>query len=78
MDSTVDVNKLIRPHLVNIKTYDPVDPPELLALQAGIPEEKIIKLNGNENPYGGSQKAVEAVANTPLHIYPDPFPQAEQ
>ena len=73
MKSSVDVNKLIRPHLVNIKTYDSVDPPELLAQQAGIPEEKIIKLNGNENPYGGSQKAVEAVANTPLHIYPDPL-----
>ena len=71
--AAVDVEKLIRPHLVNIKTYDPVDPPELLAKQAGIPEDKIIKLNGNENPYGGSPKAVEAVANTPLHIYPDPL-----
>jgi histidinol-phosphate aminotransferase len=69
----VDVEKLIRPHLMSVQTYDPVDPPELLAKQAGIPEDQIVKLNGNENPYGGSPKAIEAVANTPLHIYPDPL-----
>ena len=69
----VDIEKMIRPHLANIKTYDPVDPPELLAQRAGIPADKIIKLNGNENPYGGSPRAEEAVANTPLHIYPDPL-----
>ena len=69
----VDIDKLVRPHLVNIRTYDPVDPPELLAERAGISPDRIIKLNGNENPYGGSEKAAEAVANTPLHIYPDPM-----
>ena len=69
----VNIEKLIRPHLVDIKTYDPVDPPELLAKQAGIPEDQIIKLNGNENPYGGSPKAAAALAKTPLHIYPDPL-----
>ena len=68
-----DIEKLIRPHLVNVETYASVDPPELLAKKAGIPPEKVIKLNGNENPYGGSPKAAEAVANTPLHIYPDPL-----
>lgn len=71
--TTTDIDKLIRPHLVDIKSYDPVDPPELLAEQAGIPPDKVVKLNGNENPYGGSPKAAEAVANTPLHIYPDPL-----
>ena len=69
----VGVEKLIRPHLVSIQTYDPVDPPELLARRAGVPADKIIKLNGNENPYGPSPKAAEAVANAPLHIYPDPL-----
>ena len=70
---SVDVEKLIRPHLADIQTYDPVDPPEALAEQTGIPVEDIIKLNGNENPYGASPKAAEALANTPLHIYPDPL-----
>ena len=69
----VDVEKLIRSHLVDIQVYEPVDPPELLAERAGVPPSEIVKLNGNENPYGGSQKAVEAVAKAPLHIYPDPF-----
>lgn len=70
---SVDIDKLVRSHLLNVQTYDPVDPPELLAKRAGIPESQIVKLNGNENPYGGSPKAQEAVANTPLHIYPDPL-----
>lgn len=68
-----DIDKLIRPHLADVQTYDPVDPPELLAQQAGIPPEQIVKLNGNENPYGSSPKAARAVADTPLHIYPDPL-----
>ena len=70
--TTVDVEKLIKPHLINVKTYEPVDPPELLAERAGIPREKIIKLNGNENPYGGSPKVSEALANLEVHIYPRP------
>lgn len=68
-----EIKRLIRPHLVNIQTYDAVDPPELIAQRAGIPLDKIIKLNGNENPYGGSPKVAEAVANAPVHIYPDPL-----
>ena len=69
----VNIEKLIRPHLVDIQAYEPVDPPELLAKRAGIPEDQILKLNGNENPYGGSPKAAAALAVTPLHIYPDPL-----
>ena len=65
------LSDLIRPHLANIKTYEPVDPPELLAKRAGIPEDKIIKLNGNENPFGGSPRASAALAKIPLHVYPD-------
>ncbi len=67
------IDKLIRPHLASIQTYQPVDPPELLAERAGIPAEDVIKLNGNENPYGPSPKVQGAVARAQLHIYPDPF-----
>jgi histidinol-phosphate aminotransferase len=69
----VDIEGLIRPHLVDVQTYGSMDPPEVLAQRAGIPADRIVKLNGNENPYGGSPRAVEAVANAPLHIYPDPL-----
>lgn len=67
------ITQKIRSHLSNIQPYSPVDPPEVLAQRAGIAESEIIKLNGNENPYGPSPSAVEAVAKTPLHIYPDPL-----
>ncbi len=67
------IEKLIRPHLSSIQTYEPVDPPEVLAQRAGISAGSIVKLNGNENPYGPSPKAAEAMARTPMHIYPDPF-----
>ena len=63
---------LIRPHLGSIRTYSPVDPPEVLAERAGIPVDRIVKLNGNENPYGASPRASAVLADLPLHIYPDP------
>ena len=50
------IDKLVRPHLASIQTYQPVDPPELLAERAGIAADAVIKLNGNENPYGPSPK----------------------
>ena len=67
------IEGLIRSHLTSVQTYQPVDPPEVLAERAGISPESIVKLNGNENPYGPSPKAAEAVYNADLHIYPDPF-----
>ena len=69
----MDIEKLIRPHLAEIQTYEAVDPPEVLAERAGIPADQIVKLNGNENPYGASPRAAAAVATAPLHIYPDPL-----
>ena len=68
-----EIKRLLRPHLADVQTYEAVDPPELIARRAGIPESEIVKLNGNENPYGGSPKVAAAVANAPVHIYPDPL-----
>ena len=73
MVETGIIDRLVRPHLAGVQTYEPVDPPEILAQRAGIPAERIIKLNGNENPFGGSPRASEALATVPLHIYPDPL-----
>jgi histidinol-phosphate aminotransferase len=53
--------------------YAPVEPLDVLAKRLGIPEERLVKLDGNENPYGPSPKAREAMARYPnYHIYPDP------
>lgn len=67
-----DVERLIRPHLVSVGTYSPVDPSEELARRAGIRPEEVVRLNANENPFGPSPAVAEAVAATPFHIYPDP------
>ncbi|MBM3940521.1 MAG: histidinol-phosphate transaminase [SAR202 cluster bacterium] len=64
----------IRPNLLNLPPYEAVDPPEVLARRAGIPEAEIVKLNGNENPYGPSPRVLGALANLDnIAIYPDPL-----
>ena len=68
-----DALSLVQPHFRTLAAYQAVDPPELLAARAGIPESQIVKLNGNENPYGPSPKVQQALANLDrVHIYPDP------
>ena len=53
-----------------MKSYTPIEPVEILVQQV---EGKVIKLDGNENPYGCSPKVSQAVAGYPYyHIYPDP------
>ncbi len=69
----MSVKKLIRSHLVDVQTYDPVDPPELLARRAGVAADQIVKLNGNENPREPSQRVKDAVASAPFNLYPDPL-----
>ena len=67
------VGRLIRPHLADAGRFASVDPPEVLARRAGVSEDRIIRLNANENPYGPSPAVTEAVASGPLHLYPDPM-----
>ncbi|MBI4311633.1 MAG: histidinol-phosphate transaminase [Chloroflexi bacterium] len=68
-----DIRSLMLPHLVEAEAYAAIDPPEVLAREAGIPEDQVIKLDGNENLYGPSPKVKEALAAyKSYHIYPDP------
>lgn len=70
MSNTED---LVSRHIKGIAPYEPIVPPEELARRFGIPSEKIIKLNGNENLYGCSPRAKKALADySQYHIYPDP------
>jgi len=65
--------RLARRDLVAMPAYAPVEPPDVLAKRLGIPEERLVKLDGNENPYGPSPKVREAMARYPrYHLYPDP------
>jgi histidinol-phosphate aminotransferase len=64
---------LVQPHLRDAPPYVPVEPPEEVAKRLGLPAERIVKLDANENPYGPSPRVAEALANADsLHIYPDP------
>ena len=65
--------RLARRDLVEMPGYEPIVPLDVLARRLGIPEDRIAKLDGNENPYGPSPRVREALARFPhYHIYPDP------
>ena len=62
MAKFTDIRQMMRSHLVDMEPYEGVDPPEVLAQRAGVPAERIVKLNANENPYGPSPKVAAALA----------------
>jgi len=65
------------PHIQNLPPYTPIEPFEVLSQKVGRAPEDIIKLDANENPYGMSPRARQALANLPYgHIYPDPESRA--
>lgn len=65
------VEALARPGLTTMRGYDPVEPVDVLEREIG---RRIVKLDGNENPYLSSPRAREVLARFPYyHIYPDPL-----
>lgn len=57
--------------------YTPIEPFEVLSARLGRPPEQIVKLDANENPYGPSPLARQALAQLDFpHIYPDPESRA--
>lgn len=63
----------VRRHFHHLDPYVPIVPTEILSEERGIPPEQIIKLDGNENPYGPSPRALLALRDFKgYHIYPDP------
>ena len=71
-----DVRAAARSHLADFQGFEPADPLEVMAARAGIPEDRIIRLNANENPYGPSPKVAEALQGLSPNIYPDPQQRA--
>ena len=68
-----DIRAMIRPDLLDLPPYVPIAPTDVLAQQYGHAPEDVIKLDGNENPFGPSPRALEAIAaERAYHIYPDP------
>ncbi|MCB0244287.1 MAG: histidinol-phosphate aminotransferase, partial [Anaerolineae bacterium] len=68
-----DIVRLFRPELAALERYTPIHPFEVVSRRLGRAPEAIVKLDANENPYGPSPRAVEAMASYRWHhIYPDP------
>jgi len=64
---------LVRPHLAAMAGYKPMDAIDVVAQKLGLRVEQIVKLDGNENPYGPSPKVAEALSTYDFyHLYPDP------
>lgn len=66
-----DLNQLTRQALTGIKPYVPGKPIEEVQREFGLTD--VIKLASNENPFGPSPAAVEALKNslTSVNLYPD-------
>lgn len=55
----------------NLANYEPGKPIELIAREFGIQKDEIIKLASNENPFGCSKLALEAISASKPELYPD-------
>lgn len=66
------MSDLAAPHILALTAYEPGKPEDELRRELGLDE--IVKLASNENPYGPSPKAIEALraADLRLERYPDP------
>jgi histidinol-phosphate aminotransferase len=72
-----DPQELIRRHLDELPPYTPIEPFEVLSAKLGRMPAEIIKMDANENPYGPSPRARQALADLTFpHIYPDPESRA--
>ena len=68
-----DPASLLRPEIADLEEYTPILPFEVLSKRLGMPAERIVKLDANENPYGPVPAVMEALAEYNFyHIYPDP------
>ena len=60
-----------------IAPYTPIEPYEVLSERLGFTPDQITKMDANENPYGLSPRARQALTDLRFpHIYPDPESRA--
>ena len=69
----IDFNALASAGIRGLRAYDPGH--DLVALRRAAAPAGLVELGSNENPYGASPKARQAVVDAlaGLHIYPDPL-----
>ena len=65
--------ELLLDHIKAIETYQGVESPDSISQKTGISIDQIIKLNGNENPYGFSDLVKRYLGEYDnYNLYPDP------
>jgi histidinol-phosphate aminotransferase len=65
--------QLVRPVIADIQPYVPAETEDVLSQRSGLPIERLVKLDANENLYGPSPRVREALgAYDRYQIYPDP------
>ena len=69
----MDFERLARPGVRELRAYDPGH--DLVSLRRRFAEAQLVELGSNENPYGASPKARQAIVDAleRIHIYPDPL-----
>ena len=72
----MDLRQLLRSDLEELEEYVPVKPLEVLAAEIGLPIDRLVKLDANENLYGPHPEVLRAIEAAPFHIYPDPGQEA--
>lgn len=73
MPGEIGTRRLVRDAVARLEAYTPVPSIERLAETVGLPVERIVKLDQNENPYGCSLRVQETLAAYDrYHLYPDP------
>ncbi|GAX79337.1 hypothetical protein CEUSTIGMA_g6778.t1 [Chlamydomonas eustigma] len=71
--SSLSATHFLRPHLLKLAAYTPIEPFEILSARYGRRPEDIVKLDANENPYGPPPEVREALGKMAFpNVYPDP------
>jgi histidinol-phosphate aminotransferase len=75
--SAAGILRLVRPDILAMIGYEPIEPSDVVAERLGIPEDKVAKLDGNENPYGPPPRVLEVLGSLETYNrYPDPAQRA--
>ena len=64
------MKNLAAPHIRGLVPYEPGKPESELRRELGV--SRVVKLASNENPYGPSPRAIDALHRVDLQRYPDP------
>ena len=71
--SGITAESFVRPHLLKLAAYTPIEPFEILSAKLGRRPQDIVKLDANENPYGPPPEVLKALGSMDFpNIYPDP------